>query len=605
MRGRIGAEQTVAMAGAGRRKLFGLLLVFGLFLEPLAAQEQPASTPHSQFAGAVATSEPNATAAASAVLAAGGNAVDAAVAAGFALAVCYPAAGNLGGGGFLLYRDPAGNAFFLDFREVAPLAAHPDFYREEDGALDGKASKLGWKAVAVPGSVPGMLHALEEWGRLDRDRILTAAIALAENGFALTERDFKKLNGAAGRALREDRLARELFFGEEGEVRPVGSRIVQPRLKRTLIEIQNRGTEAFRTGEIIEALLQASQAGGGALQADDFLNYRPQRREPHRIPWEDCLVLAAPPPSSGGIFLNQVLLSLERFPLRVWGFGDPRTVQVIGEASARAFADRNRWLGDPLGFDFDAGALVAGDYLQQRRRQISPWAFTRPQQLGGAQYLPEAEDTTHVSVVDGYGGAVSMTTTLNGNYGAKVMAPGGFLMNNEMDDFAAAPGVANQFGLIQGRYNAIRAGRRPLSSMSPVIVVRNRQVDAVVGSPGGSTILTTVMQVLLNRYVFRFGPEKSVRAPRFHRQDRPPWIQAENGRLSTRTEAALRSLGQRIRRRQPIGDVNAVFRVKSDGSRVEAWRAVADSRHAGGGEVVVKQAGSPAPESSPVPAVKN
>jgi len=538
----------------------------------LAAALGPATLP--QGGGAVATSEPHATRAAAAVLAEGGNAVDAAVAAGFALAVTYPAAGNLGGGGFLLYREPGGEAWFLDFREVAPAAAGPDLYRSSEGGVDRRGSRLGWRAVAVPGSVPGLLEAHRRWGRLPRERLLAPAIQLAEEGIQLSAAEHRRL-AAAAPLLARDPVARSVLLGPGGAAPPPGTLLRQPALAATLRQIAVAGAEAFRGGEIVDGILAASRAGGGILTAADFRDYQPVLRPVHRFSWRGLEILAASPPSSGGVFLETVLRSLEGRPLRLWGWHDPRTVLLLGEATARAFADRNRWLGDPASMEVPVAALLEPRRLARRRRSLSLYHWTPPARLAVAARLLESEDTTHYSLVDAWGGACAVTTTLNGSYGAKVMAPGGFLMNNEMDDFATAAGVANQFGLVQGRANAVRPGRRPLSSMSPVIVLRDGRVDAVLGSPGGPTILTTVLQVLLHRYLFRMSPEAAVAAPRCHRQDRPATLQAEVGRLTPGTAAWLRSRGQAVRRRRALGDVNAVFRWR------DGWRPVADPRHQG------------------------
>jgi gamma-glutamyltranspeptidase/glutathione hydrolase len=527
--------------------------------------------------GAAASSESHATQVAADVLAAGGNAVDAAIALHFALAVTYPYAGNLGGGGFLVYHAADGGDWFLDFRETAPAAAGPDFYRGADGSVDAEASRLGWKAVGVPGAVPGMWEAHRRWGSLPwRDLVLPAA-RLAEEGFRLTPGECVRLERAREDLARDPRAA--AVFLVDGAVPEPGSLLRQPTLAGTLRRIAEEGEAPLRDGPLVEALIAASDAGGGALTAADFRDYRPVLRPLYRIAWRGLEVLAPGAPSSGGVFLGQMLPVLEERPLAEWGFDDPRTVQFLGEASAAAFRDRNAWLGDPAGFDFDVRGLLDPGYLAARAAALSERRFTAPDASLPAPPVEHGE-TTHFSVMDGAGGAVSCTTTLNGLYGAKVMAPGGFLMNNEMDDFAAAPGEPNQFGLVQGKYNAVRAGRRPLSSMAPVLVLRDGQVDAVIGSPGGPTILSSVLQVLLNRYLFEMAPRAAVAAPRLHRQDLPPDLQYEPRRLDGATRAALEGLGQPLRERTPIGDVNAVFRTP------RGLHAVADPRHEGLGVVV-------------------
>jgi gamma-glutamyltranspeptidase/glutathione hydrolase len=503
----------------------------------------------------------------------GGNAVDAAVAASFALAVTLPAAGNLGGGGFLLYRDPDGRAWFLDHREVAPAAATRDLYLDEDGMPIPMASRVGWKAAGVPGTVVGLAEAHRRWGKLKWADLLAPAIQLAEEGFPVSEREHRGLSVAA-KAFAADPFAAEVFLTEEGAPLPVGALLRQPRLAATLRRIATEGDKVFREGPVVEDMVGASRVGGGILSLADFQDYQAVLRPVQSMDWKGMKILAVGPPSSGGIFLRQALALLEGRSLRRWGLQDSRTIQLLGEIEAAVFRDRNRWLGDPAGFDFSVEALTDPAYLAALRQSLSPNRYTAPDTLLLGPPL-ESTQTTHLSTVDGEGGAVALTTTLNSGYGAKVMAPGGFLMNNEMDDFATNPGKPNQFGLVQGAYNEVVPGRRPLSSMCPVIVVKNGKVDAVVGSPGGPTILTTVLQVLLHRYEFGMDPLTAVAAPRFHRQDRPPTLKHEAGRLRGSVRRKLRSLGQPLQQVKGLGDVNAIFRGE------EGWIPVADPRHEG------------------------
>lgn len=536
------------------------------------------STP-TGISGAVASAETNATLVAMQVLEEGGNAVDAAVALSFALAVTYPGAGNIGGGGFFLYRDPSGEAWYLDFREVAPALATADMYLDADGNPDRAASTLGWKAAGVPGSVFGMWEAHQRWGSLPWERLLAPAARLADQGFALSAFEARDLNRNRT-AMEQDLRARAVFVREDGLMWEEGDVLRQPTLASTLHALAAQGEAAFRSGPIVNATVAASREGGGILSAEDFADYEPTLRAVHRIGWQGMELLTATPPSSGGVFLHQVLELLDGAPLAEWGYRDPRTVQLIGEAEAAAFRDRNRWLGDPASMDFPYYQLLDPGYLAERRAALSPDRFTAPDDS-----LPEppveSSETTHYSVLDANGGAVAVTTTLNGWYGAKVLAPGGFFMNNEMDDFAAKPGHANQFGLVQSKTNAVHAGRRPLSSMSPVIVVRDGEVDAILGSPGGPTILTTVLQVLLHRYVFDMAPEDAVEAPRFHRQDRPPTLRYESGRLGRPTMLALRELGQPLEAVSRLGHVCGIFRDGKD------WAAIADARRGGLGQVLL------------------
>lgn len=547
-----------------------LLGVSALVAQAPGPVEPPTTVTHGS--GAVASSQPDATEVGLEILARGGNAIDAAIAVHFALAVTYPAAGHIGGGGFLLYRDASGQAYFLDFRETAPAAATSDLYLNAEGQPITAASRVGWKAVGVPGAVPGMWEAHRRWGQLPWRDLIEPARRLASRGFRVDAREAGRLHQSAP-ALRLDPMAASVFF-PNGKVVEVDTLLRQPRLASTLERIRDEGETPLREGAIVADLIAASEAGGGILTAADFRDYRPIMREVWSFPWKGRTILAAPLPSSGGIFLQQVLHTLEATPFRVWGFDDPRSVLFLGEATSAAFRDRNRWLGDPLGLDFDPRDLVEEGYLERRRRSLGSRTYTPPDRALPAPPVEHLE-TTHFSVVDGSGAAVSCTTTLNGAYGSKVMAPGGFLMNNEMDDFAALPGAANQYGLVQGNYNGVVAGHRPLSSMCPVIVVEDGRVDAVVGSPGGPRILTTVLQVMLARYAYGMSPQAAVAAPRFHRQDRPPEVQYERLRLDLGLRDALRGMGQPVKVRNGLGDVNAIFRTDL------GWEAVADPRWGG------------------------
>lgn len=538
--------------------------------------------------GALASSEPHASAAGAEILAAGGNAVDAAVATAFALAVTWPYAGNLGGGGFLVYRSPEGESWFLDFREVAPRAAHPDLYRRPGGGVDREASRRGWLAVAVPGSVPGLWEAHRRWGSLPWPRLLEPALRLAEEGFPLSALERRRLASVREDLLR-DPLARRIFL-PGGAPPPEGALLVQPELAATLRRIQAEGDRALRQGPVVRELVRAARAGGGILTEADFRDYQPVLRPVHRFVWRGLTLHAASLPSSGGLILEQVLRSLEGHPLETWGWASPWTVQLLGEAEARAFHDRNRWMADPEAMPFDPAALVDPAVLAERARLLRPDRYTPPEALGGAGHPQPVEggDTTHFSVVDAAGGAASVTTTLNGLYGARVMAPGGFFLNNEMDDFAAAPGEPNSYGLIQSEWNAVRPGLRPLSSMTPLVVEAEGRAVAVLGSPGGATIPSSVLQVFLNRFLFGMDPREAVSVPRFHRQDRPPDLQLEKGRLDPEGLRFLDAIGQPWRVRGPIGDVNALFRVPG------GWAAVSDPRNPEGSALALP-AQSPSP----------
>ncbi|MFT7517524.1 MAG: gamma-glutamyltranspeptidase/glutathione hydrolase [Myxococcota bacterium] len=518
----------------------------------------------SQQYGAVSTTERHATQVGLDILAQGGNAIDAAVAVHFALAVTYPNAGNIGGGGFLLYHSPEGSDSFLDFREVAPAAATADMYRDLP-----QSSTLGWRAVGVPGAVPGMWEAHSKYGKLAWSALITPAYTLAKDGFELPQSLCDRLLRYKD-TLSLDPGSKITFFGSQ---KMQGGNIFrQPELAHSLELISKDGHSAMRSGHIVDEILRLS-AANGILTAEDFENYQPVWRPVHRFAWRDTEIVCASLPSSGGIFLQQSLSLLEGAPLAVWGFDSPRTIQLIGEATAAAFRDRNRYFGDPKNLKTDISKLLSPEYLAQRRQQISSTSKSKAH-LGNAAMTVESTETTHFSIIDKWGGAVSCTTTLNGNFGAKVMAAG-ILFNNEMDDFAAQPGKANQFGLVQSAANAIVPGHRPLSSMAPTIVLKDGKVDAIIGSPGGPTILTTVLQVILNRYVFNMSPAAAVSAPRFHRQDLPDYIKYESRRISIANINQLRQFHQPLKRVSSLGLVDAIFNYK------QQWHAISDSR--GGG----------------------
>jgi len=525
--------------------------------------------------GAVASAETHATQVGADILEAGGNAVDAAIATYFALAVTWPTAGNLGGGGFMLYRDPqSGEVWFLDFREVAPLASHPNVYLDESGKVIKHASTRGWKAAGVPGSVPGMFEAHRRWGTLPWAQLLASAIQLAEQGIPVSASEARRLRSLRP-TLSEDPFAAKVFYPHQGAPLQVGERLVQKELANTLRVIAQQGGQAFRRGDIVDALVARSQEMGGLLSARDFEEYQAVLRPVQTIQWRGLTIYAPTAPSSGGVFLAQVFATLSRERLLESKWKDPLSMLHIAEVEAHAFSDRNRWLGDPSGFDFDVSELTSSAYLSKRKTRLFSVKYTPPHRLESAPWI-ESDQTTHLSLIDSEGGAVSITTTLNSGYGAKVMAPGGFLMNNEMDDFANNSGLPNQFGLLQGPYNKVIPGRRPLSSMCPVIVVdsETQSVDAVLGSPGGPTILTTVLQVLLNRYSFGMSPEAAVSAPRFHRQDRPPHLLYEVGRLSFGAASRLRQEGQPLKRVSKLGDVSAIFMTEEG-----TWLGVRDARN--------------------------
>ncbi len=493
------------------------------------------------------------------MLRAGGNAVDAAVATGFALAVVNPAAGNLGGGGFMLIRLRDGKTHFIDFRETAPGKATASMYQDARGDIVPGLSRVGYLAVGVPGSVKGLVYAERRFGKLGLARVLAPAIRLAREGYAL--------GSAAARLMSLDRgLARfadsRRIFQNAGRGWRPGDRFRQPELARTLERIA-AGPDDFYTGAMAREIAAFIERGGGLITARDLADYTVRDRVPVRGTYRDLEVISAPPPSSGGIALIEALNILEGFDLGAAGLDSARSIHLIAEAYRRAFLDRAQFLGDP-----DFGGAPVRELLDKRyaaawRGSIDPVRAsdnaslvrpaTFPDLLQYAARHPilgpghESGETTHYSVVDAEGNAVAVTTTLNGEFGSKVtVGPLGFLLNDEMDDFAAKPGAPNMFGLVQGSANAIAPSKRPLSSMTPTIVLKHGKLWLVLGTPGGPSIITTVANILLGVEDYGLDIQEAVDAPRFHEQWMPEPIFLEANRFSPQTVRLLKESGYRI-----------------------------------------------------------
>jgi gamma-glutamyltranspeptidase/glutathione hydrolase len=484
------------------------------------------------------------------VLREGGNAVDAAVATAFALAVVHPAAGNLGGGGFLLLRTHAGNATFIDFREKAPLAATETMYQDANGNVIEDASVLGYRSVATPGSVAGLVYAERKYGKLGLERVLAPAIQLAAGGFTLTAEE--------ARELTDPDLARfpasKRIFQRDGHLYREGDTFKQPELARTLQRIAADPGD-FYHGKMAHELIDELHKGGALLTLDDLAQYTVVERAPIRGAFHNFTILSAPPPSSGGIVLLSVLNILENYDLAELGDRSPQSIHLIAEAFRRAYMDRADYLGDPDYNSIPVAELTSKPYAQAWRASIQPNATTPsatlvrptgflppPPQTAGRRRA-ESNDTTHFSVVDEEGNAVSVTTTLNDAFGSRVTAGSlGFLLNDEMDDFAVKLGVPNMFGLIQGPANAIAPGKRPLSSMTPTIVLEDGKLRYVLGSPGGARIVTTVANLFLSAAEGGLNIQQAVDAPRFHHQYQPDKLYLEPG-FPSETLAALRAGG--------------------------------------------------------------
>ncbi|HVJ53288.1 MAG TPA: gamma-glutamyltransferase [Aliidongia sp.] len=480
------------------------------------------------------------------ILRAGGNAVDAAVAVGYAEAVVNACCGNIGGGGFMLVHLADGRDRFLNFRETAPMAATETMYLDASGNPVPAASRYGYKSVAVPGTVLGLDTALKEYGSLPRAKVMAPAIRLAREGFELTLGDTDIMDYMA-RRLRGDPAAARIFLRADGSNFEPGDRLVQADLAATLEAIAEDGPDAFYKGRIPAAVEAASKAGGGILTAEDFARYKIEETAPLRCSYRGYEVMSAPPPSAGGTTLCEILNVLEGYDMKAMGFHSAASVHVMIEAMRHAYLDRNTYLGDP---DFVANPLdrlLSKDYAAAIRAQILPDKATPSSAVHPGAEPHEQTDTTHYSVVDQAGNAVSVTYTINGLFGAAVMAPGtGFLLNDEMDDFTVKRGVPNMFGLVQDKANFIQPGKRPLSSMAPTLVTKNGKVFLVLGSPGGSRIITITLEAILNIVDHGMEPRQAVDAPRLHHQWLPDEVYYEPLGLSADTMKLLQAMGYKL-----------------------------------------------------------
>ena len=505
-----------------------------------AASPEPVAADHAM----VVTAHRLATQAGLDVLREGGNAIDAAVAVGYALAVTFPEAGNLGGGGFMTVRLADGSTRFLDFRETAPGAARADMYLDKAGNVMPGKSARGWLAAGVPGTVAGLEYARIHWGTRPRAQLLAPAIRLAGDGFALDRGDAEMLNEAADELGKDPASA--AIFVPAGHWH-TGDRLVQSDLAKSFRLIADKGADAFYKGPIGAAIVTASRQGGGILAGADFASYAVRDMKPLECDYRGYHVIAAPPPSSGGVVICETMGVLSGYPMTKYGWHSADATHVLIEALRRAYHDRNVMLGDPDFIKVDAARLVSPEYTAGLRAGITPDKATPSMSLGGVTASREGNNTTHYSIVDAAGNAVSVTYTLNDWFGAHVVASGtGILMNDEMDDFSAKPGATNMYGLVEGANNAIAPGKRPLSSMSPTIVTKDGQLALVIGTPGGSRIPTGVLQVMLNMIDYGMTLTEAIEAPRIHQQWLPDVTYYERYGLSAETIATLTARGQKL-----------------------------------------------------------
>lgn len=553
--------------------IFLLVVIYSACQRPFA--EPAADTVQSlvRDSAMVVAEHPLAAGAGAAILREGGNAVDAAIATQFTLAVVQPRAGNIGGGGFMILRMAEGETAALDFREKAPALAHRDMYLDSLGNVVAALSKDGHLSVGVPGTVAGMEAAFKRFSLLkDWPKLLAPAIRLAEEGFNISESEARRLNEHREIFLKLNPGGAPFIRDAQWKA---GDLLVQQDLARTLRLVSEQGAEGFYAGETADKIVAEMQRGGGLISLEDLKNYEAKWRHPITGKYRDCRIVTMPPPSSGGIALMQLLSILEKFPLNAEGFQSAVAVHAIVEAERRVYADRAKYLGDSDFYAVPVDSLLDLNYLSARMSDFDPDKATPSDSVGEKIKLAiESFETTHFSVVDGAGNAVAVTTTLNLNYGSKVVVQGaGFFLNDEMDDFSAKPGVPNYFGLVGTEANAIEPGKRMLSSMTPTIVEKEDRLFMALGSPGGSTIITSVLQTILNVAEYDMSLDQAVKAPRFHHQWLPDIITCEPTAIDTIARKELWDMGHTLGNTGRIGFVNAIL-ILPNGQR----HGVADPR---------------------------
>jgi gamma-glutamyltranspeptidase/glutathione hydrolase len=512
--------------------------------------------------GMVATQDEQATRIGLAILQQGGNAIDAGVAIGFALAVTLPRAGNLGGGGFMMIHSKAHNeTVALDFREMAPAAAQRDMYLDEDGNAVAERSRFSYQAVGVPGSVAGLALAAEKYGTLPLATLMAPAIELARDGMPVSVDLSESLKGLQKR-FQPWPESMKIFFKEGDAPYEAGEILVQTDLAESLQLIADTGPEAFYQGAIAEKIAADMAANGGLITLEDLGNYRPIIREPVRGSYRGYDILSMPPPSSGGVHIVQILNILEAYPIAELGHNSASTMHRMAEAMKLAYADRSEYLGDPDYAKVPVTGLTAKAYAAELRQQINNNRARPASEIKPNNPIPyESNQTTHYSVMDQDGNVVSTTYTINFSYGSGIVAKGtGILLNNEMDDFSAKPGVPNAYGLLGGEANAVEGGKRPLSSMTPTIVMQDGDVYLVTGSPGGSRIITTVLQIIMNVIDHGMNIAEATLAPRMHHQWLPDEIRIEEG-LNSDTVALLQALGHKVAVKNAMGSTQSIMRL--------------------------------------------
>lgn len=493
------------------------------------------------------------------ILAQGGNAVDASVAVGFALAVVLPRAGNLGGGGFMmLHLAEENKTLAIDYREMAPAKAHRDLFLNAEGEVDKQKARFSHAAAGVPGTVAGLVHVQKKYGSLSLKQVMKPAIDLSSQGFVVTHDLADKL--ANYKHLQKNAATRKAYYKPDGSPYKAGERLRQKDLAWSLKQIRKHGAKAFYQGAIAQKIVEEMKANNGLISAQDLANYKVVEREPVLGDYRGYQIASMPPPSSGGVHLVQILNTLEAFPMGEFGFGSAQTLHLMTEAMKHAYADRSKYLGDPDFVDVPVAELTSKAYAKVLAGRIHQDKATPSSQIGPSLKLAdESRDTTHYSVMDKWGNAVANTYTLNFSYGSGITVPGtGILLNNEMDDFSSKPGVPNAYGLIGAEANAIEGGKRPLSSMTPTFVFKDGKPVIVTGSPGGSRIITTVLQVVVNVLDHGMNIADAVHAPRMHHQWLPDRVFMEPG-FSRDSLSLLQQRGHSTKQVRTMGSVQAIM----------------------------------------------
>jgi gamma-glutamyltranspeptidase/glutathione hydrolase len=493
------------------------------------------------------------------ILRAGGNAVDASIATQFALAVVYPSAGNIGGGGFMVLRLKDGSSTTLDFRETAPLNANSTMFLDSVGEVKPGLSEGGHFSCGIPGTVAGLAEAHTKYGKLPWKDLIQPAIDLAANGFALTEKEAKGLNAIQADLKKYNAILPTQFLKDKWNA---GDSIFHKELAQTLQIIRDQGTQGFYGGKIADLIIAEIQRGKGLITADDLKKYKPIWRSTLISSYKNYKIISMPPPSSGGVALTQLLKSIEPYTIEEWGWNTAQTIHLMTEAERRAYADRAVYLGDPDFYKTPVDVLTSDLYIHERMSNVDPEHATPSNTIkeGEVTNKKESSETTHLSIVDVEGNAVAVTTTLNGRYGSRVVVAGaGFLLNNEMDDFSVKPGVPNMYGAVGGEANKIEPGKRMLSSMTPTIVERDGKLFMIVGSPGGTTIITSVFQTIVNVIEFKMNLQQAITAKRFHSQWLPDNIQMEEDAFDEQTIATLQKMGHIIVPVKELGRVDAIL----------------------------------------------